>query len=171
VAVPVVDPPRFRPAGSLDLIQEDLERLQDFRSYLGEGSWFEREAAKVLRRAIALYRDNRLRERDRILLFERDDELYGVTVLADEAPATVHLAFVGIDADLHGAHIDSPTGPRLSDSMVEATLDYAADLGFRRATAQVARQHKKSLALLERVGFRPLSRFDQDYDFYAVNLS
>lgn len=171
MAVPIVDPPRARPAGSLGLGEEDLDSLRDFRCYRGQGSWFEREAGKVLRRAIGQYRNGRLDDKARIILFERDGELQAVTVLAAESEVTAHLAFVGIDADLHGARIDSPTGHRLSDAVVETSLEYAVDLGFRRATAQVAREHSKSLALLRRIGFGQVSRFDQDYDLYAVDLS
>jgi len=169
VAVPIIDPPRFRPAGSLDLFTEDLESLRDFRCYRGPGSWFEREANKVLRTAIGRFRLGLLQERDRILLFERDGDLQAVSVLAGESSKLGHLAFVGIEAELHGARIDSVTGDRLSDSVVETALEHAVDLGFSRLTAQVARAHEKSLALLDRTGFQLVSRFDRDYDLYAID--
>jgi RimJ/RimL family protein N-acetyltransferase len=53
---------------------------------------------------------------------------------------------------------------------VETTLEYAVQLGFGRVTVQVARAHGRSVALLERAGFTRVSRFDQDYDLYAVDL-
>lgn len=169
MAVPIIDPPRLRPAGSLGLFAEDLDLLRDFRCYRGAGSWFEREASKVLRTAIGLFRVGLLQEKDRILLFERDGDLQAVSVLAGESSNLGHLAFVGIEAELHGARIDSVTGDRLSDAVVETTLEYAVDLGFHRVTTQVARAHEKSLALLDRAGFRLVSRYDRDYDLYAID--
>jgi RimJ/RimL family protein N-acetyltransferase len=169
VAVPIIDPPRSRPAGSLELFAEDLGLLREFRCYRGRGSWFEREAKRVLRTAIGRFRDGLLQEKDRILLFERDGDLQAVSVLTGESSVTGHLAFVGTDAGLHGARIDSVTGDRLSDAVVETTLEYAVDLGFHRVTAQVAQAHEKSLALLDRTGFRFVSRFDRDYDLYAMD--
>lgn len=43
-------------------------------------------------------------------------------VLAGKSSKLGHLAFVGIEAELHGARIDSVIGDRLSDLVVETTL-------------------------------------------------
>ena len=169
MAVPIIDPPRFRPAGSLELFAEDVVLLREFRCYRGPGSWFEREAKKVLRTATAQFRAGLLQEKDRIILVEREGDLQAVSVLVGESSKLGHLAFVGIEAELHGARIDSVTGDRLSDAVVESSLEYAMDLGFERLTAQVARAHEKSLALLDRAGFRLVSRFDRDYDLFAID--
>lgn len=166
----IVDPPHVRPAGSLDLFEEDLEALRDFRCVIGAGAWYEREATKVLRRAVRLYGNRGLGERDRILLFERDGELMAVSVLSDESEDVAHLGFIGIASDLHGARIDAVDGDRLSDAVLESSLDTATELGFRRVTVQIARAHHTSHALLQRAGFERISRYDHDYDLCAIRL-
>lgn len=171
MAVPIVDPPRVRPAGSLDLFEEDLNALRAFRCVVDTGAWYEREAKKVLRRAIGVYRERALGERDRVLLFQRDDELQAVSVLAEESSTTVHLAFVGLSIEFHGARIDSEDGDRLSDAVLESSLEVAQELGFRRVSAQVAREHRASRAMLDRAGFLQVSRYDHDYDLCAVELA
>jgi hypothetical protein len=115
-----------------------------------------------------LFAEGRLGERDRIQLFEWDDALLAVGVFSPESDATVHVGFVGLRYDVHGARIDDPDGPRLSDSIVVSCLAEAESMGFQRATAQVARANVKAGALLTRVGFTAVSRFDADYDLWAT---
>lgn len=164
----IVDPPKFRRAGSLGLLDEDLVALRAFRPYVGAGSWYEREASRVVRRAAGLLSQGELRERDGILMFEWDDELLAVTVFSEESSRTAHLGFVGLKAEVHGARIDDVAGPRLSDAVLDATLDEIASLGYDRVTAQVARDHARSRALVARAGFTAVSRYDSDYDLVAV---
>jgi hypothetical protein len=171
VAVFIVDPPTARPAGSLGLFEEDLNSLRQFRSHHGAGSWFERDARKVLSQATRHYREGDLRERDRITLFEQDDELQAVTVLSEDSAATAELAFLGVSADLHGARIDSPVGDRLSEAVVESTLDSAGRLDYRRVTAYVAHEHDRCLDLLTTVGFEVLSQYDHDYSLLAISVT
>jgi L-amino acid N-acyltransferase YncA len=149
---------------------EDGIALRSFRCFAGAGVWYEREAVKVLRRAIRLFDSGDLRDRDRILLCEREDALYAVGVFSAESKQTAHLGFVGLRHDLHGARIDEPDGPRVSDAFLESCLDEARGLEFQRVTAIVAREHQRSRALLDRAGFTALYRFDQDYDLWAVSL-
>jgi len=165
----IVDPPHIRAAGSIDA-DVDLAALRSFRSYLGSGVWYEREAEKVVRRATRYWTDGELGERDRLLLIEREDQLLAVAVFEAESDLTAHLGFVGLSRDVHGARIDSPSGQRLSDTVVESVLSEAATLGFRRVAAQVAREHAKARALFDRAGFSDVSRFDHDYDLWAVAL-
>lgn len=155
-------------AGFLDR-EFELSALRSFRCFAGAGVWYEREARGVLNRAISLFASDDLKERDLLLLFWWDDELLAVSVVAEETERTAHLAFVGLKTELHGARIDSVDGPRLSDAVVETSLDEAEGLGFDRVTAQVAREHQRSLALLHRAGFAFASRFDH-YDVQAVSL-
>jgi RimJ/RimL family protein N-acetyltransferase len=124
----------------------------------------------VLKQATKLLDESRLGERDRMMLVAWDDELLGIAVLSEQSKRTVGLAFIGIKLDAHGARIDADDGPRLSDSIVESALEEAERLGFDRVTAQVAAEHTASVALLERVGFGRLSRYDRDYDIYALAL-
>lgn len=165
----IVDPPHIRAAGSIDA-DVDLAALRSFRSYLGSGIWYEREAEKVVRRATRCWTEGELRERDRLFLIEREDQLLAVAVFEAESDLTAHLGFVGVSRDVHGARIDSPSGQSLSDTVVESVLDEAAGLGFRRVSAQVASEHARARALLDRAGFRVVSRFDHDYDLWAVAL-
>ena len=170
MAILIVDPPHVRQAGSLNLKTEDAAALRSFRSFAGAGIWYEREAEKVLRRAIRLFVADELRQRDRLLLIEREDDRLGVAIFGEESAATAHLGFVGLRVGAHGARIDSETGPRLSDATVESCLEEATLLGFERMTAQVAREHKRSQCMLHRAGFAFVSRFDHDYDLWAIRL-
>jgi RimJ/RimL family protein N-acetyltransferase len=171
VAGTVVDPPRVRPAGSLDLFHEDLAALRSFRCHAGAGAWYERQAEKALKQAISVLASRALGQRDRVLLFEQDGQLMAVAVFSEESRATAHIGFIGLERDLHGARIDSDDGDRLSDAVLDSTLDAIRDLGFTRATAQVACAHTRSRAMLERIGFQRLSRFNHDYDIHAIDLA
>jgi hypothetical protein len=150
VAATIVDPPRVRPAGSLDLFGEDVVALRSFRCYAGAGAWYEREAQKALKRAISVLASGALGERDRILLFERDGELMAVTVFSEESERSAHLGFIGLERELHGTRIDSEGGDRLSDAVLDSTLGAIRDLGFRRVTAQVPSAHERSRSMLKR---------------------
>jgi RimJ/RimL family protein N-acetyltransferase len=152
------------------LVREDLESLREFRCFTPPGQWYEREAIKALRQAVRHYAADDLLDRDRILLFERDDILHAVTVFGPELEKTAHLGFVGISEEFHGARIDSEDGDRLSDAVLDTTLENAAQLGFEVVTAQVAHAHGRSVAMLDRAGFERQSRYDQDYDLYAVGV-
>jgi hypothetical protein len=125
---------------------------------------------KVVRRAATLLEQGQLAERERIQMFEVDDDLVAVGVFGPESDITAHLGFVGLRSGVHGARIDSDDGPRVSDSVLESCLEEASDLGFRRVTAQVARENERGRGLASRVGFRVVSRFDADYDLWAVEL-
>lgn len=170
MAVAIVDPPHVRVAGLWDGV-DDVAALRSFRCFAGAGAWYEREAEKVLRLATRLLASDDLDDHDRILLCEREDALLAVGVFSHESERTAHLSFVGLRHDVHGARIDAPDGPRVSDTFLESCLEDARQLGFQRVTAQVARDHKRSRAMLDRAGFAPISRFDQDYDLWAIALA
>jgi hypothetical protein len=161
----------MRRAGSLDLSVEDVAALRSFRAYVGAGRWYEREALKVVRRGAKLLEQGHLADRERIQMFEIDDDLVAVGVFGPESDITAHVGFVGLRRGVHGARIDRDDGPRLSDSVLESCFEEASSLGFRRATVQVARDNEPGRALATRVGFRVLSRFDADYDLWAVDLT
>lgn len=101
-------------------------------------------------------------------MFEWDDDLLAVSVIEEISDRSAQIAFIGVDADRHGARIDSDDGDRLSDAVLGATLDIAEDLGFKRVVAQVAKSHDTSLRLLGRAGFTKASEVDHDYALFAV---
>jgi L-amino acid N-acyltransferase YncA len=169
VTTPLVDPPDVRAAGIWEGV-DDVAKLRSFRCFAAPGSWYEREALKVLRRATQRLADGNLSDRDRILLCEREDALYGVSVLAAESEKTAHLGFLGLRADLHGARIDSLDGERVTDAFLASCLEVARGLGVQRVTAIVARDHERSRAMLARTGFTVVSRFDRDYDLQALSV-
>jgi hypothetical protein len=171
VTIPIVDPPRVRPAGSLGLLEEDVQELRGFGCLDGTGAWYERDAARILRKAAAALEARKLADRDRVLLFERDGILHAVSVFTESSDVTAELVFLGLAAEFHGARIDSASGDRLSDAVLSATLDAALDLGFERVTAHVARPHARSRAMLDRAGFQVLSQADRDYDLCVVSTS
>jgi RimJ/RimL family protein N-acetyltransferase len=167
--VVIVDPPRVWAAGLFDGA-DDAGALRSFRCFAGAGVWYEREAEKALRRATRRFTSGDFGDHDRILLFHWDDELLAVCVFSRESAKSAHLSFVGLKYSVHGARIDASDGPRLSDAVLESCLEEARLLGFERMTAQVARDHAISRAMLDRAGFAPLSRVDQDYDLWAIAL-
>jgi L-amino acid N-acyltransferase YncA len=168
VTSPVVDEPRLVAAPETTI---DPAVLRAFRSFVRPGMWFEREAEKVVRQAASLLARNELDSHGRVLLAVNDtEEVLAVSVLGRTDNRTAELAFVGVRYDLHGATIESPHGRRLSDSLVEASLDEAAAAGYKRMIAYVAREHVISQGLLARAGFVWLSRFDSSYDLWAVSL-
>jgi hypothetical protein len=117
----IVDPPHIRAAGSIDA-DMDLAALGSFRSYLGSGVWYEREAEKVVRRATRYWTEGELGERDRLFLIEREDQLLAVAVFEAESDLTAHLGFVGLSRDVHGARIDSPIFGQSLCSRVRAMI-------------------------------------------------
>jgi GNAT superfamily N-acetyltransferase len=148
----------------------DVARLRAFRCVFGRGVWYEREAAKVIRVAARRLEQRTLAETDEVMLFEVGDDLVGVAVVVAESSDTAHIAVLAVERSLRGARLGSDAGPRLSATILSTALDDAQRRGYRRATAIVARQHRRSRRLLDQAGFAFESRFDDSYDLHAVAL-
>lgn len=165
MADPTVEPPTVRLANA-----GDVQRLRAFRCVHGAGTWYERHAADVVRRAALWLDQGRLEATDAVLLFEVGEDLVGVAVITEESGATAHVAAVATERTLRGARLGSESGPRLSATVLATALEEASTRGYSRATAIVARPHRRSQRLLEQAGFSFESRFDDSYDLHSVEL-
>ncbi len=107
----------------------------------------------------------------KILLFETDNRLIAVSVVQQaHRPRTADLVVLAVHEDVQGAWLDEkPTRP-LCVAALEQTAHLAAQDGYERILAIAAEQNKKSVRLITRAGFSPVTRLDGDYTLYQATL-
>lgn len=160
-------PPTLRAVSARVATGADVAALSAFRAYYGGGSWFERAALKVLRRARAGLDTGSLSAEQQVLLFESEDELVAVAVLDKWEPDVGLVCLVAVHRDYRGA---TTPGAKLSATVLATSLEELAAAGHTRAVAEVASAHDKSKALLASLGFRFESMLDSSYELHAVSL-
>lgn len=110
----------------------------------------------------------------RCLLFEdraakSEERLVGISAVRDTGDGICDWIVMGIARPLHGARV--PDGRSLATAIAEQTAHFTRDQGYIRMVAQVHRDHQKSLHVVDRLGFVPVTSLDVDYSLYAVDLS
>lgn len=124
-----------------------------------------RRAASVLGTAAATTR------RTKVLLFETDDCLTAVSIVQQaHEPRTADLVVLAIHEDVQGAWLDEQPPRTLCVAVLEETARLAVRDGYERILAIAAEQNEKSVRLLTRAGFSPVTRLDGDYTLYQAAL-
>lgn len=134
----------------------------------GAGTWYQRDALRVLKRAQRWLVEGSLDAGDGILLFEADGDLLATAVVGSWEPGVGVVALVALHRDYHGAI--TPEG-KFSRVVLATALEALRDAGHDRAVAEVAAPHGKSKALLVAMNFTFVSYIDDSaYELHGVDL-
>lgn len=108
----------------------------------------------------------------KVLLFETGSPLIAVSVVQQaHEPHMADLVVLAVHEDFQGAWLDETPPRPLCAAVLEETAHLAAQDGYERMLAIAAAQNKKSVRLLTRAGFSPVTRLDGDYGLYQAALS
>jgi hypothetical protein len=110
----------------------------------------------------------------RCLLFRNatapaDAGLVGVSAIATAEGGICDWIVMGVARPLHGARVVD--GRSLAAAIADETARFAQGAGYERMVAQVHRGHRKSLHIIDRLGFARVASLAADYDLYAVDLA
>jgi ribosomal protein S18 acetylase RimI-like enzyme len=130
------------------------------------------DAAKVIRRAASvLGTPAAAARRTNVLLFEADDRLIAVSIVQQtHEPHTADLVVLAVHEDVQSAWLDEKPPRPLCVATLEETAHLAARDGYERILAIAAEQNEKSVRLITRAGFSPVTRLDGDYTLYQAAL-
>ena len=148
---------------------EDAAAIRSFRC--GHRPWYVQDATKVIRKAASVLGTPAAARETKVLLFEADDRLIAVSIVQQaHEPHTADLVVLAIHEDVQGAWLDEKPPRPLCVATLEETAHLAARDGYERILAIAAEQNEKSVRLITRAGFSPVTRLDGDYTLYQAAL-
>ncbi len=130
------------------------------------------EAAATLRGAALSLGDERALERGlRILLFEIDREIVAAAALRRGIEADLaHLITLVLHQEMRGCRLREQPRPPLCAVVMEATMRFATENGYRRMATQIANSDAKGIRLAETAGFGRVGHADKDHGVWAAGL-
>ena len=107
----------------------------------------------------------------RVLIFEDEDRVIAVSVVQQaHEPRTADLVVLAVGEDVQGAWLRERPSRPLCVVVLQETLRFAAREGYQRILAMAAEQNTKSVRLVTRVGFVPITHLDGNYVLYQAAL-
>jgi hypothetical protein len=138
----------------------------------GRRPWYVQDVARVLRRAAkVLGTAEAAAHKTKTLLFELDDRLVAVSVVQrGPEPDIADLVVIAIAEDFQGCWLNEKPPRPLCVAVLEETVGLATRHGYERIIAMAAQQNARSVRLITRAGFAPVTRLDGDYTLYQAAL-
>ncbi|MGH2902346.1 MAG: hypothetical protein ACRDK7_01945 [Solirubrobacteraceae bacterium] len=104
-----------------------------------------------------------------MLLFEAESALMAIAVVQQaNSSRTADLVVLAVHCDLQGGWLQEEQPRPLCVAVLKETIRFAARAGYERIVAIVAAQNTKSVRLITRAGFAPVTDIDRDYLLYQA---
>lgn len=131
-----------------------------------------KESSSALRAAALSLGSERADARDtNVLLFEIEREIVAAAALRRSMEADLaQLITLMLHQEMRGCHLREQPRRPLCVVVLDVTMRFATDNGYRRMATHIAHADRKGLQLAQRAGFARVGHADADHGVWAVSL-